>query len=219
MVATLSTLSKHVVAALTASVIASSPGAADVGPLRVSPQTAAWSRAQNLRAGQEIKVIVDGSGVLPRVFLGADDTSLVVLDQRALPAEISHRLVALASSRPGAVAALLRHGVPVTESDLALTPDAIVIHRVFVASTRDVLSQFDRTAVVEITVDGRTVRDRRGRALGWAGLGAMVIGGLAKDPEGGPSVGWFVGMPLLIAGLSQMHGESAREGVIYRRPG
>jgi hypothetical protein len=60
----------------------------------------------------------------------------------------------------------------------------------------------------------------RNAAIGVSIIGAasIFIGGLGKNPEAGPSGGYWIGMPMLVGGLVALHEQPKDPVVIYRRP-
>lgn len=180
-----------------------------------------WSRVQSLRAGQDVMVIADGTSAVSRVFVVADPGGLVVLNPHGDAwGGAASRLQDVAAHRPTALATLLAgSGGSLEDRDIALGPGGVFYRGRRLGAVADVLERFERDAVIEISVDGRTPRDRRGRALGYAGLAALGLGALVKDPEGGPGAGFYVGMPLVAGAIVLTRGERSREGVIYRRRG
>lgn len=179
-----------------------------------------WSRVSALRAGQDIVLIADGTGALPRLFVVADADGVIVMNPHSGSAgPFGNRFRDLAAHQATAVAALVSGSSTVVEDHgVSLRADGVFFGDQRVANLDDVVKRFDRRSVIQISVDGKTDRDKRGIALGFAGAAVMSFGALIKNPEGGPGAGFYLGLPLIVAAVAMTHGERSREGIIYRRP-
>ena len=180
-----------------------------------------WSRVLALRSGQQIMITADGTGALPRRMVTADDASVVVLNDAVttMPPEVVRVCEDLAANEPRALAATLS-GRSLERSGVVLGPDGVVLSGSRIAGLDDILTRVDRNKVIEITAESPTDRGKKktGMALIVAGFASMLVGAAFKNPEAGPGVGWYIGVPLVVAGIAVRH-ESGPHGLIYRRAG
>jgi len=150
----------------------------------------------------------------------ADNTSIVVLNDgvNTIPPDVLRIRQDLAANQPKALAATLS-GSNVEKSGLVLGPNGVVIRGSRVADLEDILTRLDRKAVIEIVADGQTdpAKKKKGMVFILAGFASMAVGAAFKNPEAGPGVGWFIGVPLVVVGIAIRH-ESGPRGLIYRRP-
>jgi len=185
-----------------------------------APSETDWSRVVALRSGLKVVVTAEGTGALVRRIVIADDASIVVLNDgvNTVPPEVLRLCEDLATNQPKALAATLSGG-NVEKSDLSLGPSGVVIGGRRVADLGDILTRLDRKAVIEIVADSETdpAKKRKGMAFIVAGFASMAVGAAFKNPEAGPGVGWFIGVPLVVVGIVVRH-ESGPRGLIYRRP-
>jgi hypothetical protein len=75
-----------------------------------------------------------------------------------------------------------------------------------------------RSDVFEISTVPNSKARNAAIAVGIIGFSSIIIGGLGKNPEAGPSRGYWIGLPLLVGGLVGVHNEPKQPVVIYRRP-
>ena len=178
-----------------------------------------WSRVVALRSGLKIVITAEGTGALLRRLVVADDASLVVLNDgiNTVPPDVRRVCQDLAAHEPKALAATLS-GRSIEKSGLVLGPNGVSFGGSRVAGLDDLLTRFDRKTVIEISADNQTdsAKKKKGTILILAGLASMLAGAAFKNPEAGPSVGWYTGVPLVVGGIAVRH-ESGPRGLIYRR--
>jgi hypothetical protein len=170
------------------------------------------------RPGEQIVVTVNPAGSTSRMFVHADGNGLVVLNDRlaGLTPEVLTALAKLVRTLSARILAA-QNGEVVHDANLMIGPEGLAVDGRPVAALTDLVESVDRSSVVEVVSDGPTVRQETGKKLIWAGLGSMMLGAALKNPEAGPSVGWYAGVGLIVTGAGLRHSEAPRTGLIYRR--
>jgi hypothetical protein len=150
-------------------------------------QSAGWARVTHLPVSSEIEVQRREGPPLRSLFVGADPTSLIVVNVSnvVVPEDLRRKVGAMLRHHPEAFAK--QRPTPVAEGKLRLGADGLFAGRRKIAERDDLIEAIDRASVLKIVATeppsswingnrGALIGLGIGAALGWAALGARCRG-------------------------------------------
>jgi hypothetical protein len=178
-----------------------------------------WSRVGRLQPAAEITVTLRGASPVPRYFVTADDSTLVVLNLTlaSLPSSAAHSLRDMAAQHPDHVLAAQKTGA-FRQNNVQIGRDGIFVSDRKIAELDEIVESVPRDRVRQII--GPVVA--RGSAAGtliggWLGFAVGAVPALGGAPA---VVGWLVALGSTATGGHIGFNSSSHEtaGLVYRAP-
>lgn len=169
------------------------------------PVDSEWSRVRTLAPGTELIVIINGFHSADRYFVAGNESDLTVLNAGAPTLRTGARDVLrdLASTHPEYFLAARKGGQFVLQKNVRVGPDGVFVADRKIADLGDVIEQYGRRDIAEITLAERDYNPVLCAVAGYYGGGIIggfpgaVIGGAVGRDTGpallGMMVGWSVG--------------------------
>jgi hypothetical protein len=186
-----------------------------------------WRNVETIRPATEITVVTDGTPATACLFVGADSTSMTILDlsNPGMPGSIRNRLREMALTAPDNLM-IVGQGRAIVDGDFEVGPDGVSVHARPVV-TGAVVHRIPADEVEMILTGTR----RRGSAIavGLASAGGVVLGsGLAvgigmsrcgDHCEGAAAAMWgvLIGVPVAAGYAAWRLTSHPAQEIIYRR--